>query len=91
MKFEINKTYKLRPRNDAEARWFTFTPKSWLHKQNAWLGKSATDYDLVFFAHEIDGFDIVEVFADAQPRCDCGALKARTTHAGWCSLQVMAS
>ena len=91
MKFEVNKTYKLRSRQEAEARWFLFTPKSWLDKQNAWLGKSATDHDLIFFAKEINEFDVVEVFENAQPRCDCGALKARTTHAGWCSLQVVAS
>ena len=90
MTFQVNKTYKLRPRQEADARWFIFKPKAWLDKQSAWLGKSATEHDLIFFENEISAFEIVEVFENAQPRCDCGAVKARTTHAAWCSVQVLA-
>jgi hypothetical protein len=85
---QVDKTYRLRARDDAEARWFVFKPRVYVQSQAAWWGKSSTEHDLVVFEREIPHFEIIEVGAPGvkDPVCDCGALKARTTHSLWCSL-----
>ena len=91
MKIYLEKSYKLRPRRESDARWFLFKPCAWIESQSAWRGKSATNHDLILFERELGHFDVIEVDSQDRPFCDCGAVKARSTHAHWCSLVIAES
>lgn len=87
-RLELHKMYKLRPINDAEAGWFTFSPLEWVPQQACWRGQSLTGHTLIIYAKEMLDLDVVEIDREQRAKCDCGAKAARTTHAMWCSTMV---